>query len=74
MCDNSSTHKTPAIQQWLLRHPGFDLHFTPTSSSWMNLVKRWFAETTNKWIRRGTHRSIKETGGADQLLGWHLER
>jgi transposase len=58
--DNSSTHKTPAIQRWLVRHPRFQFHFTPTSSSWMNLVERWFAEITNKWIRRGTHRSVKE--------------
>jgi transposase len=58
--DNSSTHKTPAIGRWLVRHPRFEFHFTPTSSSWMNLVERWFAEITNKWIRRGTHRSVKE--------------
>ena len=58
--DNSSTHKTPAIKRWLVRHPRFEFHFTPTSSSWMNLVERWFAEITTKWIRRGTHRSVKE--------------
>ena len=58
--DNSSTHKTPAIRRWLIRHPRFSLHFTPTYSSWLNLVERWFAELTNKWLRRGTHRSIKE--------------
>jgi hypothetical protein len=52
--DNSSTHKTPAIQRWLVRHPRFEFHFTPTSSSWMNLVERWFAELTMKWLRRGT--------------------
>ena len=44
--DNSSTHKTPAIQRWLKAHPRFALHFTPTSSSWLNLVERWFAELT----------------------------
>jgi transposase len=58
--DNSSTHKTPAIQRWLLAHPRFVLHFTPTSSSWLNLVERWFAELTNKKLRRGTHRSVAE--------------
>ena len=58
--DNSSTHKTPEIKRWLLRHPRFTLHFTPTYSSWMNLVERWFAELTTKWLRRGTHRSTKE--------------
>jgi transposase len=58
--DNSSTHKTPAVHRWLLRHPRFSLHFTPTYSSWLNLVERWFAELTTKWLRRGTHRSTKE--------------
>jgi transposase len=58
--DNSSTHKTPAIKDWLLAHPRFVLHFTPTSSSWMNLVERWFAELTNKKLRRSAHRSVKE--------------
>jgi transposase len=46
--DNNSTHKTPAIQRWLVRHPRFSLHFTPTYSSWLNLVERWFAELTTK--------------------------
>jgi len=58
--DNSSTHKTPAVQRWLLRHPRFTFHFTPTYSSWRNLVERWFAELTSKWLRRSTHRSVKE--------------
>jgi transposase len=58
--DNSSTHKTPAIQRWLAAHPRFVLHFTPTSSSWMNLVERWFAELTTKKLRRGAHRSVRQ--------------
>jgi len=58
--DNSSTHKTPAIRKWLLAHPRFVLHFTPTSSSWLNLVERWFAELTSKKLRRGAHRSVRE--------------
>jgi transposase len=58
--DNSSTHKTASIQRWLVRHPRFHLHFTPTYSSWLNLVERWFAELTTKWIKRGTHRSVRE--------------
>ena len=58
--DNSSTHKSPTIQRWLVRHPRFTLHFTPTYSSWLNLVERWFAELTNKWLRRGTHRSTRQ--------------
>jgi transposase len=58
--DNYATHKTPAIHQWLLRHPRFHLHFTPTSSSWLNLVERWFAELTNRKLRRSAHRSVTE--------------
>ena len=56
--DNSSTHKTPAIHDWLLKHPRFTFHFTPTSSSWTNLVERLFAELTNKMLRRSAHKSI----------------
>ncbi|OKI40593.1 IS630 family transposase [Micromonospora sp. CB01531] len=56
--DNYATHKTPAIQQWLLKHPRFHLHFTPTYSSWLNLVERWFAELTNRKLRRSAHRSV----------------
>ena len=58
--DNSSTHKTPSIQRWLLRHPRFHMHFTPTYSSWLNLVERWFAELTTKWIKRSAHRSVRD--------------
>jgi transposase len=58
--DNSSTHQTPAIQRWLAAHPRFVVHFTPTSSSWLNLVERWFAELTTKLLRRGTHRSVRQ--------------
>ena len=60
VCDNYATHKTPAIKTWLLRHPRFHLHFTPTSASWLNLVERWFAELTNRKLRRSTHRSVTE--------------
>ncbi len=58
--DNVSTHKTPAVKRWLAAHPRFHLHFTPTSSSWLNLVERWFGELTSKRLRRGTHRSVRE--------------
>jgi transposase len=58
--DNASTHKTPAVKRWLLAHPRFVLHFTPTSSSWLNLVERWFAELTTKKLRRGTHTSVRQ--------------
>lgn len=57
--DNASTHKTPAIKRWLTAHPRFVLHFTPTSSSWLNLVERWFAELTTKKLQRSTHRSVR---------------
>jgi len=57
--DNSSTHKTPAIKRWLLAHPRFQLHFTPTSSSWLNLVERWFGELTSKLLKRGAHTSVR---------------
>jgi len=57
--DNASTHKTPAVKRWLLAHPRFVLHFTPTSSSWLNLVERWFGELTTKKLQRGTHRSVR---------------
>jgi transposase len=58
--DNYQTHKTPTIKRWLLAHPRFHLHFVPTSSSWLNLVERWFGELTTKKIRRGAHRSVRE--------------
>lgn len=57
--DNASTHKTPAVKRWLAAHPRFVLHFTPTSSSWLNLVEHWFGELTTKKLRRGTHRSVR---------------
>jgi transposase len=60
ICDNSSAHKTPAIRRWLVAHPRVQLHFTPTSSSWLHLVERWFAELTSTWLRRGRHRSVAE--------------
>ena len=58
--DNYGTHKTAMIQRWLVKRPRFHLHFTPTSSSWVNLVERWFAELTEKQIRRGSHRSVNQ--------------
>ncbi|MGH3321532.1 MAG: IS630 family transposase [Streptosporangiaceae bacterium] len=59
VCDNLATHKTPAIQQWLARHPRFHLHFTPTGSSWINQVERWFGFLTDQMIRRGVHKSVQ---------------
>jgi len=71
--DNSSTHKTPAIHRWLLRHPHFTVHFTPTYSSWLNLVERWFGELTERWLRRGSHRSTKELVASIRtwITGWN---
>lgn len=57
--DNYATHKTPQVQQWLLRHPKFHVHFTPTGSSWINQVERWFANITNECIRRGSFSSVQ---------------
>jgi transposase len=58
--DNYATHKTPEIRRWLVRHARFHLHFTPTSSSWLNLVERLFAELTTRMLRRGVHRSVAD--------------
>jgi transposase len=56
--DNYATHKHPRVKSWLQRHPRFHLHFTPTSSSWLNMVERWFREITDKRIRRGSFPSV----------------
>ena len=58
VCDNYATHNTPEIRTWLIRHPRFRVHFTPTGSSWMNQVERWFGLLTDKLIRRGVHTSV----------------
>jgi len=58
--DNSATHKTARIRRWLVKRPRYHLHFTPTGSSWLNLVERWFAALTEKQLRRGVHRSTRE--------------
>jgi transposase len=71
--DNYATHKTPAIKRWLLAHPRFVLHFTPTGASWLNLVERWFGELTRRKLKRGTHRSVRElnTDIRDWLGHWN---
>jgi transposase len=58
ICDNYGTHKTPAIRAWLAKHSRFHLHFTPTGSSWINQVERWFGFLTDQLIRRGVHKSV----------------
>lgn len=60
IADNYSTHKHPKVKTWLKRHPRFHMHFIPTSSSWLNLVERWFREITDKKIRRGVFHSVPE--------------
>jgi transposase len=71
--DNYSTHKTPEIQRWLLRHPRFHLHFTPTSGSWLNMVERWFSELATKKIKRGSHVSVRalEADIKDWISHWN---
>lgn len=64
IADNYGTHKTAMIQKWFAKRPRFHVHFTPTYGSWINLVERWFAELTNKRIRRGVFRSVKELESA----------
>jgi transposase len=59
VCDNYGTHKTPAIKNWLARHPRFHMHFTPTGSSWINQVERWFGFLSDQMIRRGVHKSVQ---------------
>jgi transposase len=58
--DNSSTHKSPMIRNWFAKRPRYHLHFTPTYGSWLNQVERWFALLTQRQIKRGTHRSVRE--------------
>ena len=66
--DNLSTHKTPTVHKWLLRHKRFHFHFTPTYGSWMNLVERWFSALTTKKLKRAAHRSVKEL--AADITAW----
>ena len=70
--DNYATHKTPAVKRWFLRHPEYHLHFIPTSSSWLNQIERFFAEITEKRIRRGAFRSVQALERAiDEYLAAH---
>jgi transposase len=62
--DNLSTHKAPTVQRWLAQHPRYHLHFTPTSSSWLNQVETWFSVLTRRQLRRGVHRSVAELEAA----------
>jgi transposase len=73
ICDNLSTHKTPAINGWLAKHPRFQLHFTPTGSSWINQVERWFGYLTDQLLRRGVHKSVQalEKDVRDWIKNWN---
>jgi transposase len=73
VCDNYGTHKTPEVQAWLARHPRFHIHFTPTGSSWINQVERWFGLLTDKLIRRGVHTSVQalENDIRDWIATWN---
>ena len=66
--DNLSTHKSPKVHRWLLRHRRFHLHFTPTYSSWLNMVERWFSALTTKKLQRSAHRSVTEL--ATDITDW----
>ena len=66
--DNYGTHKAPTVKRWLAQHPRYHLHFTPTSSSWLNQVETWFSLLTQRELRRGVHRSVPELEAA--LLGY----
>jgi transposase len=73
ICDNLSTHKTPSVMRWLHAHPRIHLHFTPTSSSWLNQVERWFALLTDKRLRRGVHKNLYalEKDIRDWVASWN---
>jgi len=72
--DNYSTHKTPTIKRWLLRHPRYHLHFTPTHSSWINQVERWFALLSQRQIKRASHHTVKALESAiEQFIEVHNE-
>ena len=73
--DNYGTHKAPAVKVWLAKHPRFICHFIPTSSSWLNMVERWFRELTDKAIRRGVFVSVPdlEQSIADYLAAWNAQ-
>jgi transposase len=75
IADNYATHKHPKVRRWLARHPRFHLHFIPTSSSWLNLVERWFRDLTEKRLRRGVFRSVSDlTRAIDDYIERHNDR
>ena len=73
--DNLSTHKTPAIKAWLARHPRFHIHFTPTGSSWINQVERWFSYLTTQLLQRGVYKNVQnlEKDIRDWIVMWNAD-
>src|SRR5664279_2217210 len=72
ICDNYATHKHPVVQEWLGKHPRLNMHFTPTSASWLNMVERFFRDITDKRIRRGVFTSVAELLAAiDEYIAHH---
>ena len=73
ICDNLATHKTPAVNEWLAKHRRFHMHFTPTGSSWINQVERWFGFLTDQLLRRGVHKSVValENDVRDWIAAWN---
>ena len=73
ICDNLATHKTKAINEWFDKHPRFHMHFTPTGSSWINQVERWFGLLTDQLLRRGVHKSVAalENDVRDWITAWN---
>jgi len=73
--DNYATHKTEKIRKWFLRHPRYTLHFTPTHSSWLNQVERWFALLSQRQIKRGSHYSVRELEASiTEFIALHNEQ
>ncbi len=68
ICDNYTTHKHPTVERWLAAHPRFHMHFTPTYSSWLNQVERWFGLLTDQKLRRGVHKSLRAL--EDDIRDW----
>jgi transposase len=72
IADNYATHKHPTVQEWLAKHPRFNMHFTPTSASWLNMVERFFRDITTERLRRGVFTSVPElTGAIDEYIAHH---
>jgi len=72
IADNDSTHKHPAVQAWLEKHPRFSMHFTPTSASWLNMIERFFRDITTERLRRGVFTSVPELVAAiDEYIAHH---